>query len=165
MLAVHVQFDKLNSVIQLNKHWLSKVDENLHPHVLFNQFLHSLSYDHSVLLDFLISNETDFLGYLLQYLKYTTNHWEEFNEVVARLDNNIQKDEHEELVATFATIDIQGQTKLEAKKDSEMDVIMSVLIRLRFSIEKLVVKNLFPYNITPLLKKLKDMEHLYENNN
>ncbi|KAL3867398.1 hypothetical protein ACJMK2_044603 [Sinanodonta woodiana] len=48
------------------------------PHFLFHQFLQITIFDHSVLVDFLASPETRFLSYLLKYLKYTLNTWDEF---------------------------------------------------------------------------------------
>jgi hypothetical protein len=37
--------------------------ENLHPIRMFLEFAVTIGFDHSVLLDFLISSETDFLAY------------------------------------------------------------------------------------------------------
>lgn len=54
------------------------VDEITHllsafnPHVMFHAFLTLVDFDHNVLLDFLVSNETDFLLYLLQYVSVTS---------------------------------------------------------------------------------------------
>ncbi|KAL1457534.1 hypothetical protein WDU94_007752 [Cyamophila willieti] len=44
----------------------------------------------------------------------------------------------------------------------DLDDVMSVLIRLRFSIDRLVSKDLFPYNINPVLRLLEKCEALYE---
>lgn len=44
----------------------------------------------------------------------------------------------------------------------ELDSTMSVLIRLRLSIHKLVSKALFPYNINPVLRLLEKCEEMYE---
>jgi len=41
----------------------------LNPHTSFIAFLNTLCFDHTVLLDLLVSNETCFLLYLLRYLK------------------------------------------------------------------------------------------------
>lgn len=41
-----------------------------HPHSIFFQLLLFVCFDHQVLLDFLISNETNFLEYLTSYLKF-----------------------------------------------------------------------------------------------
>ncbi|XP_056318575.1 protein Lines homolog 1-like [Danio aesculapii] len=45
------------------------------PHCLFILLLRSLSFDHSVLLDFLISSETCFLEYFVRYLKLLRQDW------------------------------------------------------------------------------------------
>lgn len=44
----------------------------------------------------------------------------------------------------------------------DLDDTMGVLIRLRLAIDRLVSKDLFPYNINPVLRLLEKCEHLYE---
>lgn len=44
----------------------------------------------------------------------------------------------------------------------ELDDTMTVLIRLRLAIDRLVSKALFPYNINPILRLLKECESFYE---
>lgn len=100
----------------------------LSPTQTFAQFLHTVSHDHEVLLDLLVSNETCFLLYLLRFLKYARRQWGEF----------------------------------VAGCDRELENIMTVLIRLRISINRLVSKALFPYNIKPVLRLLEKCEHMYE---
>ena len=46
----------------------------------------------------------------------------------------------------------------------ELDDTMSVLIRLRLAIDRLVSKALFPYNINPVLRLLEKCEQMYEAN-
>ncbi|XP_067007452.1 protein lines [Anabrus simplex] len=46
----------------------------------------------------------------------------------------------------------------------ELDDTMSVLIRLRLAIDRLVSKALFPYNINPILRLLEKCEQMYEVN-
>ncbi|KAM6942766.1 protein Lines homolog 1 [Xenentodon cancila] len=48
------------------------------PHCHFLLLLQSVSFDHSILLDFLISSETCFLEYLVHYLKYLKEDWQGF---------------------------------------------------------------------------------------
>ncbi|XP_007568290.1 protein Lines homolog 1 [Poecilia formosa] len=48
------------------------------PHCHFVLLLQSLSFDHSILLDFLISSETCFLEYFVRYLKYLREDWQGF---------------------------------------------------------------------------------------
>ncbi|KAK3610181.1 hypothetical protein CHS0354_038817 [Potamilus streckersoni] len=55
-----------------------KVEAWICPHFLFRHFLHVTIFDHSVLVDLLASPETCFLNYLLKYLKYTLNTWDQF---------------------------------------------------------------------------------------
>ena len=53
---------------------------------------------------------------------------------------------------------------IAAKKhdDSAVDRFMTVLIRLRLAISRLVTRGLFPYNAEPLIKLLEHCEKLYE---
>ncbi|RVE74947.1 hypothetical protein OJAV_G00027510 [Oryzias javanicus] len=46
------------------------------PHCHFVLLLRSFSFDHSLLLDFLIGSETCFLEYLVRYLRYLRRDWE-----------------------------------------------------------------------------------------
>nr|XP_020442473.1 protein Lines homolog 1 isoform X2 [Monopterus albus] len=55
------------------------------PHCHFLLLLQSVSFDHSILLDFLISAETCFLEYLAQYLKYLRTDWQGFTAACARI--------------------------------------------------------------------------------
>ncbi|XP_072237217.1 protein Lines homolog 1 [Leuresthes tenuis] len=48
------------------------------PHCHFVLLLQSISFDHSILLDFLISTETGFLEYFVLYLKYLREDWQGF---------------------------------------------------------------------------------------
>ncbi len=50
----------------------------------------------------------------------------------------------------------------EKGRQSVLDDMMSVLIRLRLAIEKLADKGLFPYNAVPLIRILTQCESLYE---
>uniref|UniRef100_A0A8C7KLD6 Lines homolog 1 n=1 Tax=Oncorhynchus kisutch TaxID=8019 RepID=A0A8C7KLD6_ONCKI len=52
------------------------VGGNPHCHFLF--LLRNISFDHSILLDFLISTETCFLEYFVRYLKHLRDDWEGF---------------------------------------------------------------------------------------
>ena len=99
-------------------------------HRSFVQFLGTVRRDHDLLLDFLISNETYFLLYLLRYLKFVRKHWARF---VRACGDKLQE-------------------------------VMGVLIGLRVSLQQLVARDLFPYNVTPILKLLERCEQLYEHN-
>uniref|UniRef100_A0A8C2ZR59 Lines homolog 1 n=1 Tax=Cyclopterus lumpus TaxID=8103 RepID=A0A8C2ZR59_CYCLU len=55
------------------------------PHCHFLLLLQSISFDHSILLDFLISTETCFLEYFVRYLKYLRADWRGFTAACGRI--------------------------------------------------------------------------------
>jgi len=91
-------------------------------------FLQVVSHDPEVLLDLLVSNETCFLLYLLNVLKFIRRNWEEFVADAGR----------------------------------QLEDTMTVLIRLRLAIDRLVERALFPYSIGPVLRTFEKVEQLYE---
>ncbi|KAF5296398.1 hypothetical protein FQA39_LY12517 [Lamprigera yunnana] len=106
----------------------------LNPVFSFIEFLKVVSHDSDVLLDYLVSNETCFLLYLLRFLKYIRRNWAKF------------------------------VNSCESIGGTELSNTMTVLIRLNFQINRLVSKDLFPYNISPVLRLLEVCENLYESN-
>lgn len=109
----------------------------LNPISSFIEFLKVVSHDSDVLLDYLVSNETCFLLYLLRFLKYVRRNWPKFLETCQQT---------------------------ESGSNRGLDDTMRVLIRLRLQISRLVSKSLFPYNISPVLRLLEVCESLYEGN-
>lgn len=109
----------------------------LNPILSFIEFLVVVSHDSDVLLDYLVSNETCFLLYLLRFLKYVRRNWPKFLETCQSTDSGSSRG---------------------------LDDTMGVLIRLRLQISRLVSKSLFPYNISPVLRLLEVCESLYEGN-
>lgn len=51
---------------------------------------------------------------------------------------------------------------LSALTHRQLEDVMTCFIRLRIAIRRLVSKNLFPYNINPIVKLLEKCEELYE---
>nr|XP_023026509.1 protein lines [Leptinotarsa decemlineata] len=109
----------------------------LNPIHSFIEFLNIVSHDSDILLDYLVSNETCFLLYLLRFLKYTKRNWAKF---------------------------ISSCGEGSAPRGNELDNTMTVLIRLKMQISRLVSKDLFPYNVTPIMRLLETCENLYEGN-
>lgn len=103
-------------------------------HDFFLKLLISTGFNHSILLDFIISNETNFLEFLLKYCKYL-----------------------EQDISRFFII-----CKKFGKKNSELENCAERVLRvfnyLIQSIQSLMDKNLFPYNATSLIKRLKKVE-------
>ena len=101
------------------------------PHHLFVELLQKVAFDSSVLLDWLTSNETQFLSYYLKYLKYLANN---FSAFVFLCDSIFER--------------------------SAVNSVITTLKCLRSSIEKLISKDLFPYSVAPLLKVMSTVESL-----
>ncbi|XP_075165615.1 protein lines homolog [Haematobia irritans] len=108
----------------------------LNPAYTFLEFLKMISNSSDLLLDLLVSNETCFLLYLLRFLKYIRMNWSMFVQSCHDFG--------------------MGATTL--------DEAMSVLIRLRLQISRLVSRQLYPYDISPVLRLLESCESLYEGN-
>lgn len=106
----------------------------LNPVFTFLEFLKMITNSSDLLLDLLVSNETCFLLYLLRFLKYIRLNWSMF-------------------VASCQEFGMGTNT---------LDDAMSVLIRLRLQISRLVSKSLYPYDISPVLRLLESCECLYE---
>ncbi|KAF7654168.1 hypothetical protein LDENG_00073200 [Lucifuga dentata] len=73
------------------------------PHCHFLLLLKSISFDHSILLDFLISTETCFLEYLVRYLKYVQADWQGFTWACQRMDSESECHHAEQLSLTAAS--------------------------------------------------------------
>lgn len=74
--------------------------ELLNPHKLFGCLMKSVNFDCDLLVDWLISNETQFLEYFMRYLKYFQNNYSLFNDnlneikkLFIKLNNKIKKSE------------------------------------------------------------------------
>ncbi|KAL1517230.1 hypothetical protein ABEB36_001022 [Hypothenemus hampei] len=107
----------------------------LNPVHSFIEFLKIVNHESDVLLDYLVDSETCFLLYLLRFLKFIRRNW-----------------------AKFVRSCSEGNTR----RNNELDDTMTVLIRLKMQINRLVSRDLFPYNISPILRLLTVCENLYD---
>lgn len=108
----------------------------LNPVYTFLEFLKMTSNSSDLLLDLLVSNETCFLLYLLRFLKYIRMNWTMFVHSCHSFGMG----------------------------NAMLDEAMGVLIRLRLQISRLVSRQLYPYDISPVLRLLESCESLYEGN-
>jgi len=90
---------------------------------MLEYFLKKIHYDHSLLLDFLISGETNFLSFLIHYLHYVLSSWNQ---------NRVKFLQNEELCSVF--------------------------VKFRLAVEKLQQKQMFPFNVQPLVERLNQLE-------
>ncbi|MCO5557554.1 hypothetical protein L7F22_011120 [Adiantum nelumboides] len=137
---------------------------------LFAVFLSLISYDHSVMIDFLIEKETSIvcLQYLLRSMRLVRSTWPELlslsdmpsmlteTELFCQINNQAGKQLHS-----------SGSVAPEASWHDEVIDINTVgisLVKLKHAIKKLHQKHTFPYNPSPLLKHLDFFEGLWLSN-
>ncbi|KAF4083031.1 hypothetical protein AMELA_G00135380 [Ameiurus melas] len=78
------------------------------PHCHFTLLLRSLSFDHTVLLDFLISDETCFLEYCVLYLKHLRDHWQDFCNACSCIENS-ETETHTLSLPHFSKASVKSQ--------------------------------------------------------
>ena len=143
--ATIVEF--LNECLKLNNKLSPNIIKDLDANFLFLKLLISIKFDFQVFIDWLISNETNFLEYFLFYLKFSVKFNERQKNV---LFNGFSKD----LILFREYIKVK-LTDLEDEKDFEYFIkkYLKFLNDLNIKLNRL--KNVFPYNAKPLLKLLK----------
>lgn len=114
----------------------------LNPVYTFLEFLNTISNDYQIVLEFLVSNETCFLLYLLRFLRFIRSNWSMFINSCQTFESTASSNEN---------------------GNNTLDRAMGVLINLRFQINRLVSRNLFPYDISPIVRLIENCESLYEN--
>ena len=89
----------------------ASISRQLNPHWLFTAFMESSDFDQSLLLDLLISSETRFLEYLLQYLHFVISDWKAFIQCLESYKGNANYHEVEATGEDFISLD---QKQLES---------------------------------------------------
>lgn len=117
------------------------------PVYTFLEFLEIIGYKMHQLLDFLIHDETCFLLYFLRFLKYIRSDWTMFQSHCNKWQST--------------SIAMRNNGHLEKQPYKR---VMDVLISLRLKLDRLVLSQLFPYDISPLLLLMRQCESLYEGN-
>lgn len=121
----------------------------LNPVYSFLELLELISFKSEVLLDFLISEETCFLFYLIRFLKYIRSDWNTFQ---SHCDDYWLSPDN-------------GRTGIRGARDDSLSVLtraMETLTKLRVQIDKLVIQAVFPYLISPVLELLRQCEEYYD---
>lgn len=113
---------------------------------LFGKFVETIGYDHSVLMDLLISEETCFLFYILRYLKMC-NSTDIFKPRVASRVRLVDYDSTDE--------DSDSERENDDLPVKNFRKTGETLHQLHNEIEKVHEKSLFPFNPSPLLLQLK----------
>jgi len=148
----------------------------------------NINFDHSLLLDFLTSSETSFLEYLIIYplififfltpsfllfffelfflFSLTIQSLQRYSWILGKISRKMRSTWRWIFFKIFLFLFyiLLIFKKIENNDPFELliDKIMGTFIRLKYAIENLNQKSLFPYNPAPLLKNLSKIEELYE---
>lgn len=125
----------------------------LNSHVLFAKLCSSVSFDYQILLDWLISNETNFLIYFLKYLKYLLAELTNFQ--MNNLNLIFNSNPNNSKIVYFNQV-----TKSQLKLENYLTKTLELLAKLQIKIQKL--KKSFPYNCEPLIKLLEKINKLLQ---
>jgi hypothetical protein len=149
-LNYQLKFEKLNK--SENELVLGLFEFELNYNILFTKLAASVSFDYQVLVDWLISNETNFLTYFVKYLKCLLNELN-FNKL-----ENINKLYSSENDAKFKEFGL-GMSGGKCKRGyfiydglGYLKETLNLLVSLNGKIK--AMKSLFPYNCEPLIKLL-----------
>jgi hypothetical protein len=109
-------------------------------HVIFLYFLQEIAWDPDILVEFLSESETDFLSYLLLYLR--------------------NSDSRESLIQGAIFFQNQKGCMIGTNSNNVIDEVIEVVETLLHRIEKLSSRGLFPYNVEPLIIRLRSYFYL-----
>ena len=135
---------------------------DLNVHVLFVKLLISIMFDYQVLVDWLISSETNFLTYFMRYLKVLLNEMsvlksENINRIFGLTLAEVKfKNFHKILASDKNFVGKSEETNLSGKH--YLDKTHQLLIELNSKIKQM--KRSFPYNCDPLVKLLDKIVNL-----
>jgi len=137
------------------------------PAKVFSRFVsYVIGGDHSVLLDYLLGDETTFLQFLLKFARYyITKSQTEKPATDAAVFRGAALLYRMQVDVNATLSEPEEQQEEEDMEDSEEDdesIMLAALSLLREKVESLVAKNLFPYNAAPLVKRLKQIETAVE---
>jgi hypothetical protein len=119
---------------------LSPLISQINPHTLFVYFLYRTGMDHELVIDLLMSDETDMLLYLTRYLKYVERHPHDFitaiEKVLADEGSNYDDDDDDD------------------ECDDDDDDGISAVLGLLYQVWVVVRSDVFPYNASVLARRI-----------
>lgn len=109
-----------------------KLCNDINPHVVFLNFLQNTTWDHSLILDYIISSETIFLQYFLQYLKYIVANWVQLISTCQSFTLlemcRINDENNTHLCSNEVTSDSESCTSEDCKKYTSSSVLEGTLL-------------------------------------
>jgi hypothetical protein len=159
-LEIQINYEKQETSTRNNDMIAYLFEFNLNAHVLFFKLIKSISFDYEIILDWLLSNETNFLTYLVRYFKYLINELNLFGFAnLKRLLSKIQVEQTS--TKASSRISTKQPNKLFQQMDcSQLEQIFEFLNELFLKMK--TMKHLFPYNCEPLIKLLKNIVEFEE---
>lgn len=136
-----------------------------HPHLSLRNN-HQVRFDSGVLLDWLISPETNFLQYLTMVLRLALAEWSEFATRVSCAKDVALENEGDASVPAGRIEDEEGKEEeeliLSEEEAGRLGQAVSCLSGLVASARGLEKNGLAPYNLAPLLRRIDQVVSLYE---
>jgi hypothetical protein len=154
---IDFNLDFLNYQLKVEK--LSGLTKNLFEfdlnyNILFTKLAASVSFDYQVFIDWLISNETNFLTYLVKYLKFLLNELNLYKlEKINKLYSSLNDAKFKEFIAVVndgKRKNGDGDVSLDGR--GYLKETFDLLVSLNRKIK--TMKSVFPYNCEPLIKLL-----------
>ena len=139
-----------NNLAIINIASQSVLESRLDTNYLFFKLLISIKFDCQVFIEWLISNETNFLEYFLFYLKFGLKFNENSEKFSLKFDCFL-KDLL--LFCEFISFNIEEPEAKSNTKDYFINKYIKFLEDMNIKLDRL--KNVFPYNCKPLLNLLK----------
>ncbi|ORZ21584.1 hypothetical protein BCR42DRAFT_195733 [Absidia repens] len=112
---------------------LAPLLSRINPHTIFIYFLERTGMDYELVVDLLMSDETDMLLFLTRYLKYVERHTQEFVQAVDQVLGDADDDSEDE--------------------DEENSGIHSVM-GLLYQVSAVLQSDIFPYNASVLARRI-----------
>ncbi|CAO3590074.1 unnamed protein product, partial [Absidia cylindrospora] len=112
---------------------LSPLLSRINPHTMFIYFLERTGMDYELVVDLLMSDETDMLLFLTRYLKYVERHMQVFVQAVNQV-----------------LVDTDGDSEDEDEENSGIHSVMGLL----YQVWTVLQSDIFPYNASVLARRI-----------
>ena len=121
----------------------------LNINLLFIKFLSAISYDHLVLVDYVISDETCFVAFLTHYLEYISDNWYAFTSSHHRLQGTIKAaTQHADTNNCVDEIGTPFSLSRKRKRSQQTHNMVSEYVRLECEHQDQTAKSLVSYDLS-----------------
>ncbi|CAO3614831.1 unnamed protein product [Cunninghamella blakesleeana] len=148
ILNIHILLEQQSFMTVVTNSYMSwsnlfsPLFNHINPHKLFLYFLQRTGMDYELIIDLLISNETDMLLFLVKYLKFIEQHPSTFINTFHQLFMHDKHNKYE-----------SEDEEIEEENDDDDETIYS-FISLLYQIINILQSNVFPYNASVLARRI-----------